>query len=120
MACFSDQGPTMIKVAFPAEALHELRTEPARSAVELVLAQGMARYDMDAMPFFYQAERHLDRRDTTADDYDGLAYRRPTVEPGFEDMMDACVTPRRPIWPLGLFARAYGQYETLRSDGVSA
>ena len=73
MARCGDQGPPTIKVSFAAEALHEFWTEPARVAVELVLAQGMARDDMHAMPFFHQAECHLDRRDAATDDHDGFA-----------------------------------------------
>ena len=34
-------------------------------------------------------------------------------------MVDAGVTPRRPIRPLGLFACANGQYEMLHCDPVS-
>ncbi len=73
VARHSDQGPPTIEVPFAPEAHHELRTEPARFAVELVLTQGVALDEMNVMTFLQEPERHMARRDTAADDHDGLA-----------------------------------------------
>ena len=72
------------------------------------------------MPLVRQPKRGLACRKSTTDDDDDLTRRRPSVESRIENMMDSRIGPRRPIRPLGLFARADGEQDVSCVDSAPA
>ncbi len=81
---------TLMKMA------HALQPEPSRLAIKLMLAQLVARNQMDSIPLTYQPQCGLPCRDSATYDRDctrPIGFR-PTIEVRIEYMMDAPLLPR--------------------------
>ena len=88
---------------------HEFWPKPTRVTVELMLAERMARYEINLVPFFNKSKCDLPSGDPATDDNDVFLGNGPTIESGFKDVMDTGIALRCPLWPFRLFACTQGE-----------
>ncbi len=116
----ADHLPAPLQILRGRELPHVLGADPARIAVELVLAQLVSCDEVHLSAGLSEAQRSLRRRDAPPDDRDPIAPRlRSQDEARLEDVLyttSSSVQRPRPVGPAGLPTRPQGQEHPLRVE----